>query len=55
MSDQEIISPHIFKTISSLEVMGIKKISIMGLLVDPIPNSPKWHHKNCMAESKENY
>ena len=27
----------------------------MGLLVDPIPNSLNQHHKNCMADSKENY
>ena len=26
-----------------------------GLLVDQIPNSPNWHHKNCMADSEENY
>ena len=27
----------------------------MGLLVDPIPNSLNYHHKNCMADSEENY
>ena len=32
-----------------------KKISIMGFLVDQIPNSPNQHHKNCMAGSEENY
>ena len=26
-----------------------------GLLDDPRPNSLSWHHKNCMAGSKENY
>ena len=26
-----------------------------GILVDLIPNSPNLHHKNCMANSKENY
>ena len=26
-----------------------------GLLVDPIPNSPNLHHKNGMANSRENY
>ena len=31
------------------------KISIRGLLVDPIPNSLKQHHKKCMVESKEDY
>ena len=35
--------------------MGIKKISIKGLLIDPVPNSPNPHQKNRMAESKENY
>ena len=30
-------------------------MQIKGLLVDPIPNSPNGHHKNCMADSKENY
>ena len=32
-----------------------KKISIRGLLVDPVPNSPNWHHKNCMADSRRIY
>ena len=27
----------------------------MGSLVDPIPNSLNYHHKNCIADSKENY
>ena len=27
----------------------------MGLLVDPIPNSLNQHHKNGMADRKENY
>ena len=35
--------------------MGIKKISIKGLLIDPIPNSPNPHDKNRMPESEENY
>ena len=30
-------------------------MSTMGLLVDLIPNSLNEHHKNCMADSKENY
>ena len=30
------------------------KVSNRGLLVDPIPNSQKWHEKNCIADSKEN-
>ena len=42
MSDQERISPHNINTISSRQVMRIKKIYILsqGLLVDPISNSP---------------
>ena len=35
--------------------MRIRKISIQGLLVDPIPTSTNQHDKNCMADSKENY
>ena len=30
-------------------------MSIRGLLVDPIPNSPNWHHKNYTEGSKKNY
>ena len=30
------------------------KISINGLLVDPLPNSPKLHCRNCMIDIKEN-
>ena len=40
-SDQDRISPHTISIIPSRHVMRIKKISIRGLLVDPIPNSPK--------------
>ena len=36
--DQDRISPYTTNTISSRQVMRIKKISIRGL-VDPIPNS----------------
>ena len=32
-----------------------RQILIWGLLVDPIPNSLNQHHKNCVADSKENY
>ena len=38
-SDQDRISPYTINVISSRLVMRIKKISIRGLLVDPIPNS----------------
>ena len=37
-------------TISSSQMMEMKK----GLLVDPIPNSPKLHHNYYVADSKEN-
>ena len=30
-------------------------MSIRGLLVDPIPYSQSYHHKNYMADGKENY
>ena len=32
-----------------------RKISVKGLWVDPIPNSPNTNHKNCMGDSKEDY
>ena len=36
--------------------IGYNKQCILGgFLVDPIPNSPNSHHKNCIADSKENY
>ena len=41
MSDQNRISPYYIYTISSRQGMRIKKNIIMGLLIDPIPNSPK--------------
>ena len=53
MIDQERISSYGVNTISSRQVMRIKKLSVRGLLVDPIPNSPNQHHENCRAESKE--
>ena len=37
---------------------GNKEKYQLGGLVDPIPNSPKWHRKNCMViivYSKENF
>ena len=54
MSDQDRISPYNINTISSRRVMGMKKISTGGSLLDPIPNSPKSYYNNCMADSKEN-
>ena len=55
MHDQDRISPYNNDTISSRQVMRIRKIPNMGLLDDPIPNSPNQHHKNCMEETKEKY
>ena len=55
MSDQERISPYNISIMLSMEVRRIKKISLRGLLVDPILNSPNLHHNNCMTDSKENY
>ena len=55
MSDQEIISPYNVNAILGRQVMRIKIKKIGGLWVDPVPNSPNQHHKNCTADSKENY
>ena len=33
----------------------LRKISVKGLWVDPIPNSPNTNHKNCIGDSKEDY
>ena len=43
--------------ITDLKVLSLslKNILTRGLLADPIPNSWNYHHKNCMADSKENY
>ena len=55
-SDQDRISPYCIGTISYKQVMRIKKKkSIMGLLIDPIPNSPNQHDENRLTDSKENY
>ena len=42
-------------TILNRQVTRIKKVSGRGFLVDPIPNSPNLHHRNCMTDSKEKY
>ena len=55
VSDQERISPYEIKTVESRQEMRMKKLSINGLFVDPIPNSPNLHHRNCVADSKENH
>lgn len=50
-SDQARISPYNINTKPSRQVMRIKNII---QLLDPISNSQISHHKNCMADSKEN-
>ena len=44
-------------SLSSRQVMRIKKNINYRIItvVEPIPNSPNQHYKNCMVESKENY
>ena len=32
-----------------------KKKRNQGILVEPMPNSPNFHHKSIIADSKENY
>ena len=32
-----------------------KKKSIIGLIIDPVPNSSNCQNENCLADSKENY
>ena len=32
----------------------LRQKKIMGLLIDPIPNSPNWHNENHLADCKEN-
>ena len=50
------ISPHNINTIWSRQVLRIQEnITFRGLLIDPIPNSPNSHNKNCMAEIRGNY
>ena len=55
-SDQSRIFPYSINTLTSrLKWWGYRKISIRGLLVDPIPSSPDLHHENCMLDREENY
>ena len=56
MSDQDRISPNNINTISSRQVMRIeKKISLWGLLVDPMQILRTNIIRTSMVESKENY
>ena len=52
MSDQDRISSYKIN-LSLRQVMRIKKNILV--LIDPIPNLQYQHHKNCIADSKENY
>ena len=50
------ISPHNINIIWSRQVLRIQEnITFRGLLIDPIPNSPNSHNKDCMAEIRGNY
>ena len=59
MVDHKRISPYNINMVSRRQVNENKeKINInkiRRLLVDLIPNSPNYHHKNCISDSKENY
>ena len=50
MSDQDRASPYIISTIPSRQATRVNE----GIH-DPILNSPNWHFKNCMADSRENF
>ena len=54
--DQERISPYNTKTISSRQVMRIRKYINKEIISwFDLPNSLSYHHKNYMADSKEVY
>ena len=56
MIDQDRISPYNINKILGRQVMRLlRKISIVGLLINPIPNSPYKLNENHLADSKENY
>ena len=55
MSDQERISPYNINTISTRQVMRIKKNINLGVLINTILNSLNWRYKNGIVDSKENY
>ena len=56
LSDEDRIPSYKKKnTITRRQVVRVKKIRIKELSVDPIRNSHKYPHKNCMTDSKENY
>ena len=56
MSDQDIISPYNIDTMSSRQVMRVKKKYIdKGISFDPIATSPNQLQNNRMEDSRENY
>ena len=55
VSDQSRLSPYYIYTKLSRQVVRMEKISNMGLLNDPMPNSLNLHNENRLADSKENY
>ena len=56
-SCNKITDEHVIINISFVEQLTLLLSWVIktGILVDSIPNSTNLHHKNCMANSKENY
>ena len=54
MSDQDRISPYNINTISTRQVMRVKKTISLGIISGSNAKFFK-HYKNCMVDSKENY
>ena len=55
MSDQDRISPYNINTISSRQVMRMKKNINWGIISWSNTKFSKLKYKNYMADSKENY
>lgn len=55
MSDQERISLCYSNTIQADRRWELRKVSILGLFVGPMLNSPKEHDKDFIVDNKENY
>ena len=53
VSDQERTSLYNINTISSRQVMRIKKNISQGIVSWSNTNSPNQHHKSCIADNKE--
>ena len=54
MSDQDRISPYNINTISTRQMMRVKKTISLGIVSGSNAKFFK-HCKNCMVDSKENY